>query len=103
MQQAAEQATTTLPTTKMIPSSPPPRHSHPINRRIRATRSSGGSGRAKGKGHKEQKRGEDVLYLAAHGEEEKDEEVDDEDRPVHGHVEHLEEGRKDRDYGCARR
>ena len=54
-------------------------------------------------GQEGEHRRRDVLYLAAHGEEEEHEEVDDEDRPIDGHVEHLEEGREDRDYRCARR
>ena len=44
-----------------------------------------------------------ALDLATHGEEEENEEVDDEDGPVHRHVEHLEERAHDRDRRCARR
>ena len=42
-------------------------------------------------------RGRNALNLAAHGEEEEDEEVHDQNGPVHGHVEHLEERAHDRD------
>ena len=45
----------------------------------------------------------DVLYLPAHSEQEEDEPVDDEDRPVHGDVEHLEERADDGDERRARR
>ena len=49
-------------------------------------------------------RGTDVLYLTAHGEEEEDEEVHDEDGPVHGDVERFEECAEERDDGgpCCR-
>ena len=38
--------------------------------------------------------------MPAHGEREEDEEVDDQDGPVHGDVEHLEEGGEEREDGC---
>ena len=43
-----------------------------------------------------------ALDLATHGEEEEDEEVDDQDGPVHGDVEHLEKRREQREDGGAR-
>ena len=46
---------------------------------------------------------QNALYLAAHSEEEENEEVHDEDWPVDGHVKHFKEGREDRDDSCARR
>ena len=45
----------------------------------------------------------DVLYLPAHSEQEEDEPVDDEDRPVHGDVEHFKERANDGNERRARR
>jgi len=44
-----------------------------------------------------------VLDLPAHRERKEHEEVHDEDRPVHRHVEHRREGAEQRNQRCARR
>ena len=46
-------------------------------------------------------RGQHVLYLATHGEEEEGEEVYNKDGPVHRDVERLEERAEQRDDGSA--
>ena len=52
-------------------------------------------------GTEEHKRGQHVLYLATHGEEEEGEEVYNKDGPVHRDVERLEERAEQRDDGSA--